>query len=131
MEKESGFNYSFLNSEEYLNRFTVIKQNDLIKHKTEAEFWVGETDPGMWSKRVTGGLTDVKLSWKDSRFGGAFTAFLFIAGKSIIEISIGNSQAADFYGVAGSILVLMLWVFYTTAIFIFGAYVTHTLSKKM
>ena len=74
-------------------------------------------------------IPDTKLNWNDTWFGGFFTAILFIAGKSLIELSIGNSQAADFYGVAGSILVLMLWVFYSSAIFLFGAYVTHCRSK--
>lgn len=54
-----------------------------------------------------------------------FTAVLFVAGRSLIEIIIGNSQTASFYDAAGGILVLMLWVYYTSAIFFFGAIVTH------
>jgi membrane protein len=74
-------------------------------------------------------IPDSKMNWNDTWFGAFFTAIMFIAGKSLIESSIGNSQAAEFYDVAGSILVLMLWVYYTSAIFLFGAYVVHCRSE--
>lgn len=70
-------------------------------------------------------MPDSKLDWRDTWFGAFFTAVLFVVGKSFIEIFIGSSQAANFYDAAGGVLVLMLWVYYTSAIFFFGAYVTH------
>ncbi len=76
-------------------------------------------------------MPDSRLDWSDTWFGAFFTAVLFIAGKSFIEIFIGNSQAANFYDAAGGVLVLMLWVYYTSAIFFFGAFVTHIHAKLL
>lgn len=71
-------------------------------------------------------IPDSRLKWGDTWFGAFFTAVLFVAGKSMIAFFIGNSQVANFYDAAGSLLVLMLWVYYTSAIFYFGAIVTHS-----
>ena len=70
-------------------------------------------------------MPDSRLKWSNTWFGALFTAVLFIAGKSLIAFIIGNSQASNFYAAAGSILVLMLWVYYTSAIFYFGAIITN------
>ena len=70
-------------------------------------------------------MPDSRLKWKDTWFGAFFTAVLFISGKSLIAFSIGNSQVSNFYEAAGSILVLMLWVYYSSAIFYFGAIITQ------
>ena len=72
-----------------------------------------------------------RLQWSETWYGAIFTAILFIAGKSLIGIFIGNSQAANFYDAAGSIMVLMLWVYYTSAIFLFGAIFTHSRAKLL
>lgn len=74
-------------------------------------------------------LPDTRLKWKDTWFGAISTALLFIAGESLIEISIGNSQYANYYDAAGGLLILMLWVYYTSAIFLFGATITHFRAK--
>jgi membrane protein len=71
-------------------------------------------------------LPDVRMKWRDSLFGGLLTAALFALGESLIGFLIGNSRAADLYDAAGSILVLMLWVYYASAIFLFGATLTWT-----
>ncbi len=71
-------------------------------------------------------LPNVKLNWKDTWFGAFVTAGLFTAGKYLIGFIIGNSTAADLYDAAGSVLVLMLWVYYASAIFLFGATFTFT-----
>jgi len=76
-------------------------------------------------------MPDSRLKWSDTWFGAFFTAILFVAGKALIAFFIANSQAANFYEAAGSILVLMLWVFYTSAIFYFGANVTHSRAKVL
>jgi len=76
-------------------------------------------------------MPDSRLKWSDTWFGAFFTAILFVAGKALIAFFIANSQVANFYEAAGSILVLMLWVFYTSAIFYFGANVTHSRAKVL
>jgi membrane protein len=76
-------------------------------------------------------LPDVKLKWKDTWFGALMTTGLFTAGKYLIGFIIGNSEAADLYDAAGSVLVIMLWVYYASAIFLFGATFTYTRSKLL
>lgn len=76
-------------------------------------------------------VPDTRLKWKDTWFGAFLTALLFIAGESLIEISIGNSQFANYYDAAGGLLILMLWVYYTSAIFLFGATITHFRAKLL
>jgi len=76
-------------------------------------------------------LPDVRLRWRDTWFGALLTAFLYLEGKALISLIIGNSEAADLYDAAGSILVLMLWVYYAAAIFLFGATVAFTRARKL
>ena len=76
-------------------------------------------------------LPDVRLRWRDTWFGALLTAFLYLEGKALISLIIGNSDTANLYDAAGSILVLMLWVYYAAAIFLFGATVAFTRARKL
>jgi membrane protein len=66
-------------------------------------------------------LPDRDLEWRDVALGAIITAILFIAGKSLIGWYIGSSAVASTYGAAGGLIVLLLWVYYTNQIFLFGA----------
>jgi membrane protein len=66
-------------------------------------------------------LPDRDLEWRDVALGAIITALLFIAGKSLIGWYIGSSAIASTYGAAGGLIVLLLWVYYTSQIFLFGA----------
>ena len=57
------------------------------------------------------------------------TALLFIAGKSLIGWYIGSSAVASTYGAAAGLIVLRLWVYYTSQIFLFGAELTRAYAK--
>jgi membrane protein len=70
-------------------------------------------------------LPDRSLSWRDVRFGAVVTAILFTIGKSLIGWYLGTSAIASSYGAAGSMIVLLLWVFYSSATFMFGAEFTR------
>lgn len=75
-------------------------------------------------------LPDRDLEWRDVAVGAVITAVLFIIGKSLIGWYIGSSAIASTYGAAGGLIVLLLWVYYTSQIFLFGAelanaYATH------
>jgi membrane protein len=70
-------------------------------------------------------LPDRSLAWRDVRTGALITAILFTAGKSLIGWYLGTSAVASSYGAAGSLIVLLLWVFYSSATFLFGAEVTR------
>lgn len=76
-------------------------------------------------------LPDVRLGWKDIWFGALVTTGLFAAGKNLIGLLIGNSSTAGLYEAAGSVLVLMLWVYYGSAMFLFGASFTFTRAKLL
>jgi membrane protein len=66
-------------------------------------------------------LPDVKIGWKDVRSGAVFTAILFMLGRFVIGIYIGMSANSSTYGAAGSLIAILLWVYYTAAILYFGA----------
>lgn len=75
-------------------------------------------------------LPDRALSWRDVRFGAAVTAILFTIGKSLIGWYLGTSAIASSYGAAGSLIALLLWVFYSSAIFLFGAEITRAVAVR-
>lgn len=75
-------------------------------------------------------LPDVRLKWSDTFWGALWTAGLFTAGKGLISMFISNNQAVDLYDAAGSILVLMLWVYYAAIIFLFGAIFTFHRARE-
>jgi membrane protein len=66
-------------------------------------------------------LPDVKIGWKDVRSGAIFTAVLFMLGRLVIGIYVGMSANSSTYGAAGSLIAILLWVYYTAAILYFGA----------
>lgn len=66
-------------------------------------------------------LPDAKIKWRDSFVGAAFTAVLFLVGKFLIGFYLSNSSIGVTYGAAASIVLLLLWVYYTSIILYFGA----------
>jgi membrane protein len=66
-------------------------------------------------------LPDGKVAYKDGIIGAATTALLFMAGKFAIGAYLGSSSVASTYGVAGSLIVILLWVYYSAIILYFGA----------
>jgi membrane protein len=71
-------------------------------------------------------LPDRTLQWKDVIVGALMTSFLFNTGKTLIGWYIGSSAVASSYGAAGGLIVLLLWVYYSAQIFLFGAEFTKT-----
>lgn len=70
-------------------------------------------------------LPDAKMRWRDVRPGAIFTAALFIVGRLVIGLYIGSSGTGSTYGAAGSLIVILLWVYYTSVILYFGAEFTR------
>ncbi len=66
-----------------------------------------------------------RVAWQDVWVGGTVTAFLFTVGKSLIGIYIGTSSFSSAYGAAGSLIVLLVWIYYSAQIFLFGAEFTR------
>ena len=70
-------------------------------------------------------LPDAPLTWRDVWIGAAFTAGLFSLGKYAIGLYLGNSGVASSFGAAGSLIALLLWVYYSAQIFFLGAEFTR------
>ncbi len=70
-------------------------------------------------------LPDAPLSWHDVAIGSLFTAGLFTLGKYLIGLYLGNSAVASSFGTAGSLIALLLWVYYSAQIFFLGAEFTR------
>jgi membrane protein len=66
-------------------------------------------------------LPDRRIEWHDVLIGALATALLFTIGKSLISLYIGSSAVASSYGAAGSLIVVLLWIFYSVQIFLLGA----------
>ena len=69
-------------------------------------------------------MPQLRLAWRDVWIGAALTALLFTLGKGLIGLYIGRSGVASPFGAAGSLIVVMLWVYYSAQIFLLGAEVT-------
>lgn len=74
-------------------------------------------------------LPDAHLKWKEAMMGAFVTAVLFAVGKLGIGYYIGNGDTANLYETAGSVMVMMLWVYYASVIFLFGAILTASYVK--
>lgn len=66
-------------------------------------------------------LPSVKIAWRDVLAGAAVTAALFAGGKLLIGLYLGNGAIASAYGAAGSIIILLMWVYFSALIFLLGA----------
>ncbi|WP_263499089.1 YihY/virulence factor BrkB family protein [Mesorhizobium sp. BR1-1-3] len=75
-------------------------------------------------------LPDRTLEWRDVAIGAVGTAALFTLGKSLIGWYIGTSAIASSYGAAGGLLVILLWVYYSSEIFLLGAEFTRAYSVR-
>jgi len=74
-------------------------------------------------------LPEGNMAWKDIFVGSLVTALLFLLGKYIIGLVIINSTFSTIYGAAGSLLILLIWIYYLSLIFFFGAEFTQVYSN--
>jgi membrane protein len=70
-------------------------------------------------------LPDVKLSWRDVWIGALVTAGLFSIGRLVIGLYLGTASIASTYGAAGSVVVILIWVYYSAQIILLGAEFTR------
>lgn len=74
-------------------------------------------------------LPDARIKWKNVMVGAVATAILFMFGKFCIGFYLGHSNLGSLYGTAGSIIIVMLWVYYSAVILYFGAEFTKVYAK--
>jgi len=74
-------------------------------------------------------VPETKVRWSDVWLGAIVTAMFFTLGKTLIGLYLGKSSVASAYGAAGSIIVVIVWVYYSAQIFFFGAEFTHAYAE--
>ena len=75
-------------------------------------------------------LPDARIRWRIVIFGAFFTTILFMIGKVLISLYLGNSDVGSTYGAAGSVIVILVWVYYSSMILFFGAEFTQVYADK-
>jgi membrane protein len=75
-------------------------------------------------------LPDTRVAWSDVWVGAALTSLLFGVGKYLIGLYLGRSSVGSTYGAAGSLVVLIVWVYYAAQIFFFGAELTQAYARR-
>jgi membrane protein len=75
-------------------------------------------------------LPDIRLSWRDVAWGSGVTAVLFLIGKYAIGFYLRHAPIASSYGAAGSLVLILVWVYYSTLIFLLGAEFTRVHSRR-
>lgn len=74
-------------------------------------------------------LPDLKIAWRDVWLGAALTAFLFVLGKFGLGLYLGKAAVGSSYGAAGSLIVLLVWVYWSAQILLFGAEFTQVYTR--
>jgi membrane protein len=75
-------------------------------------------------------VPETRVAWKDVLVGSVATAFLFTVGKFLIGLYLGKAGVGSAYGAAGSLIVVIVWVYYSALIFFFGAEFTHVIAQQ-
>jgi membrane protein len=75
-------------------------------------------------------LPDAEVRWSDVWIGAILTSLLFVIGKTLIGIYLGHSSVGSTYGAAGSLLVFLVWVYYSAQILFFGAEFTQVYARQ-
>jgi membrane protein len=75
-------------------------------------------------------LPEIKIAWKDVWLGAAVTSALFSLGKFLIGLYLGRSQVGNIFGAAGSLAILLIWIYYSAQILFFGAEFTQVYANR-
>jgi len=75
-------------------------------------------------------LPDAKIPWEDALAGGIITSILFLIGKQVINLILSSIEVADYYAAAGSLVIILLWIFYSSIILFLGGELTKAYSAQ-
>jgi membrane protein len=75
-------------------------------------------------------VPDTEIAWRDVWIGAAVASLFFTIGKVLIGFYLGRSSVASAYGAAGSLVIVLVWIYYSAQILLFGAEVTHVYANK-
>jgi membrane protein len=76
-------------------------------------------------------IPDGRVVWKDALVGGLVTSVLFTVGQAAIGFYLGRSNVGSSYGAAGSLVVILVWIYYSSMIFLYGAEFTKTYAVRL
>src|SRR6267143_1334496 len=91
-------------------------------------FWFGVT--ALLFALIYKILPDVPMDWSDVVVGALVTSALFSIGKALIALYIGKSSVASPYGAAGSVVLILVWVYYSAQVVFLGAELTYVYTHK-
>jgi membrane protein len=74
-------------------------------------------------------LPDLRIAWRDVWLGAALTSVLFVIGKFVLGVYFGKSAVGSSYGAAGSLVLVLLWIYYSAQILLFGAEFTQVYAR--
>jgi membrane protein len=75
-------------------------------------------------------LPDARIAWRDVRAGAIGSALMFVLGKALIGYYLGTSDPGKAYGAAGSLAVVLIWVYYTSMVLLLGAEFTELWAER-
>lgn len=76
-------------------------------------------------------LPDATVKWRDVWIGALLTTLFFVLGKYLIGLYLGNSDIGSAYGAAGSLVIILVWIYYSAAIFLLGAQFTYVYAEEI
>jgi membrane protein len=76
-------------------------------------------------------LPATKIAWRDVFVGALLTAVLFTIGKFAINLYVAHADISSSYGAAGSVVILITWIYYSAQIFFYGSLFTHEYAMKL
>jgi membrane protein len=115
----------------FLNYFSTIFDSDTLKIASVINFFVTEGILMLVFGLMYKILPDAVVRWKDVWLGAFVTMLLFGLGKYLIGLYMGNADVGSYYGTAGSLVVVLIWVYYSAVIFLFGAQLTYFIAENV
>jgi membrane protein len=106
----------------------IVPAHEVIWHIIDAVFSLGIIT--VLFAMIFKILPDVKIAWRNVWIGSLMTALLFTAGKFLLGAYLGRSTLSSAYGAAGSFVVVLLWVYYSAQILLFGAASIRVYAKQ-
>ncbi|GAB3021341.1 YihY/virulence factor BrkB family protein [uncultured Cyclobacterium sp.] len=114
-----------------LNYFSGIFENSTLQWASVINFLVTQSIVVLVFGLMYKILPDAKVKWKDVWLGAFVTMLLFGLGKFLIGLYLGNADVGSYYGTAGSLVVVLIWVYYSVLIFLFGAQLTYYIAENI
>ena len=75
-------------------------------------------------------IPDAVVAWRDALIGGAVTSLFFTVGEILIGLYLGRTNLGSAFGAAGSLVILLVWIYFSAMIFFFGAEFTKNFARR-